>query len=368
LTNFSAGNHETFFYSFLGLTNYICWYFRVSKGKDLDGSDPIEPQQMKKVKYYFNTHTLRYEKLTTPLRVRLLQVFGYIAASIVTGFVIFAITFRYVDSPKEKYMRQQNNDLKQNYSILQERLKELELKMDEVENRDNTVYRSIFGSDPIPDSARIKDIETKKEVKLVQSMGESELVNSMTDQLNNLSLRLTFQSKSFNEIANLVKNKEKLLAATPSIQPVSNKDLNRIASGFGYRIDPIYKNTRMHAGLDFSAPAGSPIYATADGIVRDAGYNTGGYGNRVVVSHGFGYETTYSHMYRIKARSGQKVKRGEVIGYVGSTGKSTGPHLHYEVHRNNVPVDPIYYFYNDLTPAQFDRILKLAAASNQSFD
>jgi murein DD-endopeptidase MepM/ murein hydrolase activator NlpD len=240
--------------------------------------------------------------------------------------------------------------------------------MDEVENRDNTVYRSIFGSDPIPDSARIKDIETKKEVKLVQSMGESELVNSMTDQLNNLSLRLTFQSKSFNEIANLVKNKEKLLAATPSIQPVSNKDLNRIASGFGYRIDPIYKNTRMHAGLDFSAPAGSPIYATADGIVRDAGYNTGGYGNRVVVSHGFGYETTYSHMYRIKARSGQKVKRGEVIGYVGSTGKSTGPHLHYEVHRNNVPVDPIYYFYNDLTPAQFDRILKLAAASNQSFD
>ena len=323
---------------------------------------------MKKVKYYFNTHTLRYEKLTTPLRVRLLQVIGYIAASIVTGFVIFAITFRYVDSPKEKYMRQQNNDLKQNYSILQERLKELELKMDEVENRDNNVYRSIFGSDPIPDSARLKDMETKKEVKLVQSMGESELVKSMTNQLNNLSLRLTFQSKSFNEIANLVKNKEKLITATPSIQPVSNKDLNRIASGFGYRIDPIYKNTRLHAGLDFSAPAGSPIYATADGVVRDAGYNTGGYGNRVIVSHGFGYETTYSHMYRIKARNGQKVKRGEVIGYVGSTGRSEAPHLHYEVHKDGKVVNPLNFYYGNISAAEYNVISKIANQENQSLD
>lgn len=323
---------------------------------------------MKKVKYFFNTHTLRYEKLTTPLRVRLLQVIGYIAASIVTGILIFAITFRYIDSPKEKYMRQQNDDLKQNYSVLMERVKQLELQMDEIENRDNNVYRSIFGSDPIPDSARIKDIETKKEVKLVQSMGETELVKSMTAQLNDLSLRLSFQAKSFVDIADMVKNKEKLLAATPSIQPISNKNLNRVASGFGYRIDPIYKDRRLHAGLDFTAPSGTPIYATADGVVRDAGFNTGGYGNRVVINHGFGYQTTYSHMYRIKARVGERVKRGEVIGYVGSTGKSTGPHCHYEVHRNGVPVDPIYYFYNDLTPAQFDRILKLAAASNQSFD
>lgn len=311
---------------------------------------------------------MRYEKLATPLRVRLLQVIGYIAASIVTGIVIFAITFQYIDSPKEKYLRQQNDDLKQNYSVLVERVKQLELQMDEIENRDNNVYRSIFESSPIPDSARIKDQEIKKEVKLVQSLGETELVNSMAKQLNNLSLRLAFQAKSFTEITNLVKNKEKLLAAIPSIQPVSNKKLDRIASGFGYRIDPIYKDRRLHAGLDFTASTGTPIYATADGVVRDAGFNTGGYGNRVLIYHGFGYETTYSHMYKIKARVGERVKRGEVIGYIGSTGKSTGPHLHYEVHRNGVPVDPIYYFYNDLTPAQFDRILKLAAASNQSFD
>ncbi|WP_439505280.1 M23 family metallopeptidase [Sediminibacterium sp.] len=323
---------------------------------------------MKKVKYYYNTHNMRFEKLTTPLRVRLLQVFGYIAASIVTGILIFAITFRYIDSPKEKLLRQQNDDLRQNYKVMEEHIKQLQLQMDEIANRDNYVYRSIFESSPIPDSARVKEMEKKKEVQLVQSMGETELVNSMAAQLNNLSLRMAYQVKSFAAIENMVKNKEKLLAAIPSIQPISNRNLNRVASGFGYRIDPVYKDRRLHAGLDFTAPAGTPIYATADGVVKDAGFNTGGFGNRVVVNHGFGYETLYAHMVRIKARVGTRVKRGEVIGYVGNTGKSTGPHLHYEVHKNGTPLDPIYFFYNDLTPAQFDRILKLAAASNQSFD
>ncbi|HVZ26108.1 MAG TPA: M23 family metallopeptidase, partial [Sediminibacterium sp.] len=249
---------------------------------------------MKKVKYYYNTHTLRYEKLDTPLRVRLLQFIGFLAASIVTGGIIFAIAFQYVDSPKEKYLRQKNEDLEANYNVFLERVKQLELKMDEIENRDNSVYRSIFGAQPVPDSARIKDMEKKKEVKLVQGMGESELVSSIADQLNNLSLRTAYQDKSFDLISNLAKNKEKLLAAIPSIQPVSNKNLRRIASGFGYRIDPIYKDRRAHLGLDFSAPLGTPIYATADGKVIDAGYNTGGFGNRVVISHGFGYETLYA--------------------------------------------------------------------------
>jgi murein DD-endopeptidase MepM/ murein hydrolase activator NlpD len=323
---------------------------------------------MKKVKYFYNTHNMRFEKLTTPLRVRLLQVLGYIAASIVTGILIFAITFRYIDSPKEKLLRQQNDDLKQNYKVMEERIKQLQLQMDEIANRDNYVYRSIFESNPIPDSARVKEMEKKKEVQLVQSMGETELVNSMAAQLNNLSLRVAYQGKSFDAIDNMVKNKAKLLAAIPSIQPISNRNLNRVSSGFGYRIDPVYKDRRLHPGLDFTAPVGTPIYAAADGVVKDAGFNTGGYGNRVVVNHGFGYETLYAHMVRIKARVGTKVKRGEVIGYVGSTGKSTGPHLHYEVHKNGTQLDPIYFFYNDLTPAQFDRILKLAAASNQSFD
>lgn len=311
---------------------------------------------------------MRFEKLETPLRVRLLQLFGFIAASIVTGIIIVLIAFRYIDSPKEKLLRQENEDLKENYAVLVERAKQLELQMDELENRDNSVYRSIFEADPIPDSARVKEIEKKKEVKLVQSMGETELVKSMTTQLNELSMRVAYQTKSYVEIEDMVRNKEKLLAAIPAIQPVSNRDLNRIASGFGYRVDPVYKDTRMHKGLDFTAPIGTPIYATADGVVRESGFNTGGYGINVVIYHGYGYETLYAHMVRTKAKVGQRVKRGEVIGYVGNSGKSTGPHCHYEVHRNGIPVDPVYYFYNDLTPAQFDRLVKLAKSSNQSMD
>jgi len=323
---------------------------------------------MRKIKYYYNTHTLRFEKLEKPLRVRLLQVFGFIAASIVTGIIIFAIAFQYIDSPKEKLLRQQNEDLKEGYAVIEERIKQLELKMGEITNRDNTVYRSIFEADPIADSARVKDMEQKKEMQLVQRMGSTNLVNTIIDQLNNLSLRIAYQDKSFNELIEMVNNKAKLLAAIPAIQPISNKQLSRIASGFGFRIDPIYKTRKSHMGLDFAAPSGTPIYATADGIIKFSGFSTSGYGNHVIINHGFGYETLYGHMVRVGATQGQQVKRGQVIGYVGSTGKSTGPHLHYEVHKSGVQLDPINFFYNDLTPAQFDRLLKMAAANNQSLD
>lgn len=322
---------------------------------------------MKKVKYYYNTHTLKFEKLEVPLRVRLIQTFGFIAASLVTGIVLVLIIFRYIENPDTKYLRKQNEDLKDNYAILTERTKQLELKMQELETRDNKVYRTVFEALPIHDSARVNDIEIKKEVKLVQSLGETELVNLMSEQLNRLSLRLAFQAKSYTAIEKMVKNKEKLLLAIPAIQPVSNKDLNRIASGFGYRIHPILKIGRPHNGLDFTAPTGTPIYATADGRVSKAEYN-GGFGNYVEINHGYGFETVYGHMVKIKARRGMLIKRGEVIGYVGNTGLSSGPHCHYEVHRNGRPVDPVYYFYHDITPAQFDRILKLAAAANQSLD
>ena len=324
--------------------------------------------RMRKIKYYFDTHTLRFEKLITPLRVKLLRVFAFIATAIVTAGLIVIIAFQYIDSPKTIMLEQQNADLRNNYALIQQQVNTLQQEMNELVNRDNDVYRSIFESSPIPDSARLKAMEKLKEVQLVSGLGENELLKSIGTQLNRLSLLATYQEKSFNDIEAMVKNKEKLLAAIPAIQPVSDKNLTRIASGFGTRIDPVYKVPKFHAGLDFTAPVGTPIYATADGTVTDAGYNSGGYGNRVIINHGFGYETLYGHMYRIKARVGQKVLRGEVIGYVGSTGKSTGPHCHYEVHRNDTPVDPVYYFYNDLTPEQYDRLLKLAQTANQSFD
>jgi murein DD-endopeptidase MepM/ murein hydrolase activator NlpD len=323
---------------------------------------------MRKVKYFYNTNTLRYEKLETPLRVRLLRILGFMATSIVTALVIVSIAFQYIDSPREKLMRQQYESTRERLAVLNRHVKKLDQQMKDLEKRDNDVYRAIFEANPIPDSARAKAMEMQKEISLVQGMDEHDLAGSISQTINSLSRRMAFQDKSFMELQGFIKNKQVLLASTPAIQPVSNKDLNRIASGFGYRIDPVYKTVKMHAGLDFAAPQGTPIYATANGVVSTAGNTGNGYGNHVLINHGYGYETLYGHMYRVKARIGQRVKRGQIIGYVGSTGKSTGPHCHYEVHKNDRPLDPVYFFYNDLTPEQFDRLLKMAAASNQSFD
>ncbi|MEN9319383.1 MAG: hypothetical protein RLZZ309_370 [Bacteroidota bacterium] len=297
-----------------------------------------------------------------------MQTIGFVIASLAVGVLFVAILFKFIDSPKERLLRQQNTAYKESYAVLQERMKQLELQMSELEQRDNEVYRSIFEATPIPDSARVKEMLAKNEIRLIQSLSNTALIENMRNQLNNLSLRMSFQDQSFTEITVMVKNKEKLLRAIPAIQPISNKNMKRVASGFGYRIDPVYKDFRLHAGLDFSAPTGTPIYATSDGVVQTAGFNTDGYGNKVVINHGYGFQTLYAHMVRVKAKVGQSVKRGEVIGYVGSTGKSTGPHLHYEVIKRGAKVDPVYYFFNDLTPAQFDRLLKEAAANKQSLD
>ncbi len=323
---------------------------------------------MKKVKYFYNTHTLRYEKLEVPLRVKLLRVFGFIATALVTAALIVWFGFRYIGSPNEKLLRRQLDDYEYNYRLLGKEVEDLQQQMAELEKRDNQVYRAIFEANPVPDSARAKKIEKTKEVTLVSRLDDNELIQSMSGQLQNLFSRVSYQEKSYEEIDEMIGNKEKLLASIPAIQPVSNKQLNAIASGFGRRIDPVYKVEKFHAGLDFAAPQGTPIYATANGKVKEAGFDEGGFGNHVVVDHGYGYETLYGHMVRIKARRGRSIKRGEVIGWVGNTGKSTGPHCHYEVHKNGTPVDPVYFFYNDLSPEQYDRMLKLAAASNQSFD
>ncbi len=323
---------------------------------------------MKKIKYYYNTHTLRYEKLETPLRVKLLRVFSFIAAALVTSAIISYFAFKFIGSPTEKLLRAQNEQLKDSYDELSDTIKALQQQMVELERRDNNVYRSIFEATPLPDSVRALAMEKQNEVAKVERMDPNTLIRSISEATRNLGARIVAEKKSYDELTHLINNKEKLLAATPAIQPVSNKDLDRIASGFGMRIDPIYKTPKMHAGLDFTAPQGTPIYATADGVVAMAGFSEGGYGNHVVINHGYGYQTLYGHMVRVKARAGQRVKRGEVIGYVGSTGKSTGPHCHYEVHKNGDKLDPVYFFYNDLTPQQFDLLLKRAAASNQSFD
>jgi murein DD-endopeptidase MepM/ murein hydrolase activator NlpD len=323
---------------------------------------------MKKIKYYYNTNTLRYEKLETPLRVTLLRILGFLSASVVTALILVSLAYRYFPSANEKRLLQANEALKDNYFVLNGQVKKMQEQIIGLEKRDNEVYRAIFEANPIPDSARAKNIAKEQEFQLVQGMDQENLAVSIANSLTGLGARINAQTKSYDEINGFIKNKELLLACTPAIQPVSNKDLKRIASGFGYRVDPVYKTTKFHAGLDFAAPLGTPIYATANGTVETAGNTGNGYGNHVIIHNGYGYSTLFGHMFKIKVRPGEKVKRGEIIGWVGNTGKSTGPHCHYEVHRNGEPVDPVFYFYNDITPEQYDRLLKLASSSNQSFD
>ena len=323
---------------------------------------------MKKIKYFYNTNTLRYEKLVTPFRVKLLRIFGFLSGLLVSSALIIWLYTKFIPKPTDTELKLKYDLMKENYSTLSNKISSLQQQMAELEKRDNEVYRSIFEANPLPDSARAKLTENKKEVEKVSVMSDDQLTTDIALSLNNISARINYQLKSYGDIEKLIKNQGNKLNSIPAIQPVSNKELTRIASGFGMRIHPIYGIAKMHNGLDFTAPQGTPIYSTGDGTVTAAGGGTGT-GNHVIINHGYGYETEYMHMVRIKARDGQRVKRGEVIGWVGNTGASTGPHCHYEVHINGRPVDPVYFFFNDLNAEQYDRLLKIAATgSAKSFD
>lgn len=323
---------------------------------------------MKKIKYYYNTNTLRYEKVVTPLRVKLLRIFGFMSALAVSCLIIISLYNKFVPKATDKESVLKYELMKDNYTTLNSKVKMLQQQMADLEKRDNEVYRSIFEATPFSDSARTKAIEKKKELEKISLMNDNELGKDIAKTLDNITARATYQYQSYATIEQLIKNQDNKLASIPAIQPLSNKELTRIASGFGMRIHPIYGIAKMHNGLDFTAPQGTPIYATGDGIVTTAGAG-GGAGNHVIINHGYGYETVYMHMVRIKISVGQKVKRGEVIGWVGNTGASTGPHCHYEVHINGEPVDPVYFFFNDLNAEQYDRLLKMAATgSAKSFD
>lgn len=319
---------------------------------------------MKKIKYYYNTHSLRYEKLVTPFRVKLLRFFGMLSGLVVSSAIVIYLYIRFFPRPTDIEANRKYEIIRDNYNTINKKVKTLEQQLASLEKRDNEVYRSIFEANPLPDSARAKAIEQKKEMEKISIIGDDILGKDIAAQLNNLGARMAFQMESYSSIEKLINNQEAKLASLPAIQPVSNKQLNRIASGYGMRIDPVYGTPKMHKGLDFTAPQGTPIYATGDGVVKLAGNSGDGYGNHVEINHGYGYQTLYGHMVRVKVRAGQKVKRGEIIGWVGSTGKSTGPHCHYEVSINNANVNPVYFFSNDLNAEQYDQLLKLAATGS----
>jgi murein DD-endopeptidase MepM/ murein hydrolase activator NlpD len=324
---------------------------------------------MKKIKYHYNTQTLRFEKIVTPFRVKLLRTLGVISGILVASSVIIYFYLRFFPQPGNLEYKQKYQWLAEQYNELENQLQTVQDQVEELETRDKEVYRSIFEANPLPDSTKSKKSRRKKKRDQPVEVNTSILASGIQAKLMDINKRISHQQKSYEQILGLIKDQSQKLSSLPAIQPVSNKKLNRIASGFGMRIDPVYGTPKMHKGLDFTAPTGTPIYATGNGRVRMAGFSEGGYGNHVVIDHGYGYQTLYGHMFRIKVRAGQFVKRGETIGWVGNTGKSTGPHCHYEVVINGHQVDPVFFFYNDLNADEYDRILKIAKiGSAKSFD
>lgn len=322
---------------------------------------------MRKIYYRFNPQTLNYERVYPSWKQRTWSVCRHLLIGIFIGAGIFTVTFFAFDSPQELQLKKDNKLLQTQYDILSRRLSEVQFILDDLQQRDDNLYRAIFQADPIPSSIRKPGYGGIDRYEKLMHMPNSDLVIETTKKMDMLSKQLYVQSNSFDEIAHLIKTQEERLKCIPAIQPVANKDLKHIASGYGMRIDPIYKTVRFHAGMDFTAKTGTDIYATGDGTVIMAKWYSG-YGNCVIINHGFGYETLYGHCEKIHVKEGQKVKRGEIIALVGSTGKSTGPHLHYEVKVKGKNDNPAKYYFMDLSPEEYTEMLKIAENHGQVMD
>jgi murein DD-endopeptidase MepM/ murein hydrolase activator NlpD len=323
---------------------------------------------MAKVKYYYDTKTLSYKRIELSVANKLKKILYFLFGSALTGFIMVVIFLQFFDSPKEKILNREIQQLSIQYKIIKNKLEKAEIVLDDLQKRDDNIYRLIFEADPIPKSIRKAGYGGVNRYNDLSGFKNSELVISTSKKIDQVTKQLYIQSKSFDEIIKLAQNKTTMLASIPAIQPVSNKDLSRMASGFGNRIHPIYKTRKFHAGMDFSAKTGTPIYATGDGEISKIKRSRKGYGNHVVINHGFGYKTLYAHMSKYIVKKRQKVKRGDIIGYVGNTGTSVAPHLHYEVHKDGKKINPVNFYYNDLTPEQFEKMLLISSQSNQSFD
>ncbi len=322
---------------------------------------------MSKIKYYYDTETCRYEKYKASTKDVVINVAAFTIICLIFSVILITVFSSFFDLPHIAYIKEQNKELKYYYNIMDNDIKDLNTMIDHLHNKDKSIYRVIMESDPIPETVWNGGTGGNKKYKelLNKNLNYEDLILAKLKQVDELKRKMYMQTKSYDKIMALAKDKDQMLSHIPSIQPVSNKQMTRIASGFGMRLHPIFKTWRMHAGIDFSAPSGTPIYATGDAQVSRVGY-FGGYGNQVTLDHGYGYKTSYAHMRSYIVKNGQKVKRGQLIGYVGNTGASTGPHVHYEVVKNGKKVNPIYYIYLNMTDEEYDEILKQAREKNQS--
>lgn len=323
---------------------------------------------MAKTKYFFNPKTLSYEKYKLSRWLIFLRSIGVFSFSVILGFVFFILFSRFVDSPDEKKLRSANADIEAELENLNNRLDNLGGELRKIREKDVSVYRSIYESDPVGDKAWQQEQGSDEKYSDLRKLPSSDLLVELNRKMDQLNKQMELQGKSFDDLLVMARNKKDYLARVPAIQPVANKELDRIGSGFGYRTDPFYRTQRFHAGIDFTAPRGVEVYATADGTVSEVNTEIWGYGQHIIINHGNGFETLFGHLSKFKVKQGQKVKRGQLIGLIGSTGKSTAPHLHYEVHKNGEPLNPAFFFYNDLTDVEYQKMLERASAPNQSFD
>ena len=325
---------------------------------------------MSKVKYYYDSENLAYKRILPKKRKKFAYIVLFLLSSALFGFLSFILLINtsYFETPKDKIQAREIEALKLNYTVLNKKLDLMDDVLEAIENRDNNIYRIYFNSTPISEEERKAGFGGVNRYKDLQGFNNSELIENTTRRVDVLTKELVIQSKSLDEIVALAKQKEKLLAAIPAIQPVKNEDLKQMASGFGYRSDPFTKIRKFHYGMDFTARTGTPIYATGDGVVYKADASLSGYGNHIEINHGYGYKTLYAHLSKYKCKPGQRVKRGDIIGYVGSTGRSQAPHLHYEVFKNGERVNPLNFYYGSISAKEYIEISKLANQENQSLD
>lgn len=320
---------------------------------------------MAKIKYQFNTKSLKIEKVQVTWKERLIKILSVTAAVLIFSTLLVFVAFSFIDSPKEKRLKREIAQLELQHKIFNDRLDNVTIVLADLQDRDDNIYRVIFEAEPIPSSVRKAGYGGVDKYERLKGFKNSELIIATTKKLDRISRQLYVESKSLDEIWEMAKNKEKMMACLPAILPIA-KGQGRIISGFGMRFHPILRYRRMHTGIDIAAPRGTTLYATGNGVVKSTKRRSG-YGKCVVINHGFGYETLYGHMNKIIVKEGRKVKRGDIIGYVGSTGLSKAPHVHYEVHKDGKKINPVNFFYNDLTPEEYEEVLELAAKDNEVF-
>ncbi len=323
---------------------------------------------MSKVKYYYDSDTLSYRKIKRKKSTTFKYLFGFLVSSALFGLLLMFLATLYIESPKEKALKRELSNMQLQFDLLNKKMDEAEMVLANIEDRDNNIYRLYFEANPIPEEQRKAGFGGINRYKAFEGFDNSKLIIESNKRIDRLQKQIVVQSKSLDEIKVLAEEKEKFLATIPAIQPVTNEDLTRMASGFGMRTDPFTKARKKHWGMDFTAPRGTPVYASGDGVVERADSNSSGYGKHIRINHGYGYMSLYAHLYKYNVKKNQKVKRGDLIGFVGSTGRSEAPHLHYEIFKDGTRINPINFYYGSLTAEEFDKLVNRASLENQSLD